>query len=100
MTKLQQEVIIDSDTERETDYETDKEVVSRCDMPCVLNQSKLNAVVGKILERRDNGRKKLIFSHYRGEIDELKRMLTEQGMSVEYFDDRFTIPFHYGNLPL
>lgn len=88
MTKLQQEVIIDSETERETDYETDTEVVSRCDMPCVLNQSKLNAVVGKILERRYNGRKKLIFSHYRGEIDELKRMLTEQGMSVEYFDGR------------
>lgn len=88
MREIQQEIICDEDTERETDYETDCEELPQSEMPCVLNQSKINAVVGKILERRENGRKKLIFSHYRGEIDELKRMLTEQGMSVEYFDGR------------
>jgi SNF2 family DNA or RNA helicase len=92
MTNIQQDVIVDSETERETDCDTDDETarseMPRSEMPCVLNQSKLNAVVGKILERRENGRKKLIFSHYRGEIDELKKMLTEQGLCVDYFDGR------------
>ena len=88
MRELQQEIIYDEETDRETDYETDSEDIPRSEMPCVLNQSKINAVVKKILERRENGRKKLVFSHYRGEIDEIKRMLTEQGMNVEYFDGR------------
>ena len=53
-----------------------------------LNKSKINAVVKKIIERKDNGRKKLIFSHYRGEIDEFKSQLEERGLRVAFFDGR------------
>lgn len=41
--------------------------------------SKLNSVVGKILERKDNGNGKLIFCHFKEEIDELARRLFKEG---------------------
>ena len=90
MNNLQQDIIIETDTEGETDYDTESEEVSSTELPSLLNQSKINAVVKKILERRDNGRKKLIFSHYRGEIDELKKQLTDNGLNVDYFDGRIS----------
>ena len=53
------------------------------------NSSKLNAVVNKIIERKTFG-KKLIFCHYRGEIDTLSEMLIEKKFSVATFDGRTT----------
>ena len=50
--------------------------------------SKLDAVTQKIVSRKDNGRGKLVFCHFRGEIDFLKDQLTREGMSVETFDGR------------
>lgn len=50
--------------------------------------SKLDAVVGKILSRRDNGKGKLVFCHFRGEIDFLQHRLMREGLSVEKFDGR------------
>lgn len=50
--------------------------------------SKLDAVVTKILSRRDNGKSKLVFCHFRGEIDFLQNRLMRQGLSVEKFDGR------------
>ena len=50
--------------------------------------SKIDSVVAKILDRKDNGRGKLVFCHYRGEIDVLKQGLSRQGMHVETFDGR------------
>ena len=41
-----------------------------------INSSKTNAVIEKIVERKDNGKKKIIFCHYRGEIDYIKTVLT------------------------
>lgn len=52
------------------------------------NKSKINAVVKKIVERKDNGRRKLVFSHFRGEIDEIKKQLEGSGLRVAYFDGR------------
>lgn len=58
-----------------------------------LNKSKINAVVKKILERSCSEkikRKKLVFSHYRGEIDEIQKQLTEKKpeLNVAFFDGR------------
>jgi SNF2 family DNA or RNA helicase len=50
--------------------------------------SKLDAVVEKVLDRQDNGRSKLLFCHYRGEIDALKTRLAAKGLRVETFDGR------------
>jgi len=50
--------------------------------------SKLDAVVEKVLDRQDNGRSKLLFCHYRGEIDALKARLAAKGLRVETFDGR------------
>ena len=54
----------------------------------VTGTSKLDAVVTKILARRDNGKGKLVFCHFRGEIDFLQHRLMHEGMSVETFDGR------------
>lgn len=53
------------------------------------SSSKINAVISKIKERRDEG-KKLVFCHYRGEIDEIKSQLEAEKFSVETFDGRTT----------
>jgi SNF2 family DNA or RNA helicase len=80
MTKLQQDIVCDESE--------DDSYVEQVEMPCVLNMSKINAVVRTIVERKDNDRKKLVFSHYRGEIDELKLQIGKHGLNVEYFDGR------------
>lgn len=51
--------------------------------------SKLDHAVGKILERKGNGNGKIIFCHFREEIDEIARRLTAGGItSVATFDGR------------
>ena len=53
------------------------------------NSSKLTAVINAILERKDNGCGKLIFCHFREEIDEIATRLREGGMNkVATFDGR------------
>ena len=53
------------------------------------SSSKIDSVVETILGRKDNGRSKLVFCHYRGEIDALKSRLIAGGLShVETFDGR------------
>ena len=56
----------------------------------VLNgyQSKLDAVLEKIEERKDNGRSKLIFCHYHMEIDKMVTRLNRMGLRTEKFDGR------------
>ena len=41
-----------------------------------------------LIERRDNGRRKLVFCHYRGEIDLIVKQVCEAGMKVGVFDGR------------
>lgn len=51
--------------------------------------SKLDAVQRTVAERKYNNRSKIIFCHYRGEIDELTRRFTEEeNMSVYTLDGR------------
>jgi SNF2 family DNA or RNA helicase len=51
--------------------------------------SKLNFVINKILERKDNGCGKLVFCHFREEIDEIAAKLRKSGMKrVVTFDGR------------
>ena len=51
-------------------------------------QSKINAVVSKIEERKENGRAKLIFCHYHAEIDKLMGRLSDMGLKTARFDGR------------
>jgi SNF2 family DNA or RNA helicase len=53
------------------------------------HSSKLNAAINSILERKDNGSGKLIFCHFREEIDEIAQRLRAGGMTkVATFDGR------------
>ena len=55
------------------------------------NSSKLDSVSKTILERKDNGCGKLIFCHFREEIDEIATRLRDGGMTrVTTFDGRTT----------
>ena len=50
--------------------------------------SKMDSVIQKLVERKDNGNKKIVFSNFHGEIDYLKNSLTKEGLIVEYIDGR------------
>jgi SNF2 family DNA or RNA helicase len=64
-----------------TDYSSYKEAFD--------HSSKLDAAVNSILQRKDNGCGKLIFCHYREEIDEIASRLRNGGMTkVATFDGR------------
>jgi len=52
--------------------------------------SKMDGVVKKILERKDNKSKKIIFTNFHGEIDHLKDRLRFNGLVVESIDGRIT----------
>jgi SNF2 family DNA or RNA helicase len=53
-----------------------------------ISTSKLDAVISKIEENRDNGSGKLIFCHYRNEIDAIASRLTSVGIRNATFDGR------------
>ena len=50
--------------------------------------SKITNVANKIIENKDNDKRKLVFCHYRGEIDILQEQLEKIDMNVEIFDGR------------
>ena len=50
--------------------------------------SKIDAVCSKLIERRGNSRRKLVFCHYRGEIDLIEKQLCDAGVKVGVFDGR------------
>ena len=51
-------------------------------------KSKINAVINKIMERIDNGNKKIIFCNFKSEIDEIENTLKEYDINVSKFDGR------------
>ena len=53
-----------------------------------IPHSKMDSVVNRILERKDNGNKKIIFTNFRGEIDYIQQHLSSNGLIVEYIDGR------------
>lgn len=54
------------------------------------NSSKMNAVVRKLLDRKDNGRKKLVFCHFRQEIDHITHAIQSADISCAFFDGRIS----------
>lgn len=50
--------------------------------------SKIESVMDLITARKNNGKNKLVFCYFHGEIDELERLVKAQGMSVKKFDGR------------
>jgi SNF2 family DNA or RNA helicase len=54
----------------------------------VNGHSKMDTVINKIVERKDNGNRKIIFSNFHDEIDYLKQRLTREDMIVESMDGR------------
>jgi len=54
----------------------------------IHSSSKIDKVVNTIIERKDNNKGKLVFCHFRGEIDIIKDRLSRPGIHVETFDGR------------
>jgi SNF2 family DNA or RNA helicase len=54
----------------------------------VRDASKIETVVNAILLKKNNGKPKLVFCYFHGEIDEIERLLKIQGMNVKKFDGR------------
>jgi SNF2 family DNA or RNA helicase len=50
--------------------------------------SKATAIANHIGERKFNGRRKIVFCHYRGEIDLIRGLLRKKGISVGTIDGR------------
>lgn len=57
-------------------------------IPALNSGSKVDAVVAKILSRKDNGNGKIIFCHFREEIDYITNKLIDGGMHVVTLDGR------------
>lgn len=56
----------------------------------VFQSSKLDMVVSYIKNRMDKDNKKMVFCHFRGEIDYLMRELTQRDIDVDFLDGRKT----------
>ncbi len=55
----------------------------------VKHSSKLDGIVDFIISRKDNGNGKIVFCHYKKEIDEIKQRLVDQAaLNVVVFDGR------------
>ena len=54
----------------------------------IKTSSKITSVVDHIVGNRFTGKRKLVFSHYRGEIDVLTEKLCNAGMTVQSIDGR------------
>jgi transcription termination factor 2 len=54
----------------------------------IKTSSKITSVVDHIVGNRQTGKRKLVFCHYRGEIDVLTEKLSNTGMTVQSIDGR------------
>jgi len=54
----------------------------------IQTNSKIDAVVKGVMDNAENGRRKLIFSHYRGEIDILAKRIKVAGLTCQTIDGR------------
>ena len=75
----------DSSTSASASTEKEKQEKIRT---ALSSTSKMDFVLNHILERKDNNKSKLIFCHFRGEIDYIHEILSSQGMKSETFDGR------------
>ena len=51
-------------------------------------KSKLNKVIEKLLERKDNGNKKIVFCTFKSEIDYIESKLLDENINTKKFDGR------------
>lgn len=58
------------------------------DLSCLNTSSKLDYILKLIKENKNNGRRKLIFSHYQGEIDYLLDKVRDIGLTCGVIDGR------------
>ena len=59
-----------------------------------LGSSKMDFILAKLIERKDNGNGKLIFCHFKEEMDELAKRLCDSGLnkeSIQIFDGRLRL---------
>tara|TARA_R110002012_G_scaffold91139_1_gene222239 strand:+ start:114 stop:1490 length:1377 start_codon:yes stop_codon:yes gene_type:complete len=52
--------------------------------------SKMNTVIRTIVDRKDNGNRKIIFATFKGEIDYLQEQLKRNDLNVKYIDGRIS----------
>ena len=52
------------------------------------NNSKMDSVINKIIERKANGNRKIVFANFKSEIDYIKSSLISNGLTVESIDGR------------
>jgi len=57
-------------------------------LEAVNNSSKIDSVIDKLIERNNNNRRKIVFAHFRGEIDIIAERLTRAGISTAIIDGR------------
>jgi SNF2 family DNA or RNA helicase len=55
-----------------------------------ISTSKLDSVVGAILDRKDNGNGKLVFCHFKEEMNEIAERLSNNGLNVGILDGKIT----------
>ena len=72
------------------DVMTQDHIIGRNHLDTVVNcSSKMDAVIDSILSRKGNGNGKLVFCHFREEIDTIIKRLSQRGMTnVSSFDGR------------
>ncbi len=63
-------------------------IISEENLDGLNHNSKMNSVTNTILERKNNGNKKIIFANFKGEIDYLQEFLQSHGLAVGYIDGR------------
>ena len=63
-------------------------IISEENLDGLNHNSKMNSVTNIILERKNNGNKKIIFANFKGEIDYLQEFLQSNGLEVGYIDGR------------
>jgi SNF2 family DNA or RNA helicase len=66
----------------------DPELSAIRDISQVKTASKATAVVNHVMNRINNNRRKIIFCHYRGEIDLISALLRQKGVNVGTMDGR------------
>jgi len=73
--------------------------ISSESLDALSHSSKLDAVIKQILERKDNGKGKIIFCHFQQEIDAIVKSLLEGGMKkVVMYDGRNSGGHNLANL--
>jgi SNF2 family DNA or RNA helicase len=94
ITKARQTCILPSMLKNSIKRLVDDCLITKSDnhMDGLTSSSKLDAVIGTILERRENGNGKLVFCHFREEIDAIVDRLKKAGVtSVAIFDGRTSL---------